>query len=118
MSSEPIVPPLEPVKTTPELQLEPALSTDAYLSTQFSNIMEKIDTLPGQHVALLLEKLQDDLLERKGFSAVLRQIRMSIGPLKSKMNLLNTTEKEELRTKMSFWRTKLKIKLFLSLFPF
>jgi predicted DNA-binding transcriptional regulator len=107
--SEPIVPPLEPVKTTPDLQLDPGLSTDAYLSTQFDNIMEKIDTIPGQHIALLLEKLQDDLLERKGFSAVLRQIRMSISPLKSNMNLLDSTEKEELRSKMSFWRSKLKL---------
>ncbi len=71
--------------------------------------MSKLDTLPGEHIALLLEKLQDDILERKGFSAVLRQIRMSTNALKNSKNLLNNIEKEELRNKIKFWRSKLKI---------
>ncbi len=106
---EPLRPQLEPVKTTPDIQPGVVISTDAYLSTQFDNIFGKIDTLPGEQIALLLEKLQDDILERKGFSAILRQIRMGINPLKRNMNLLNNVEKEELRSKISFWRSKLKI---------
>jgi len=106
---EPLRPQLEPVKTTLDIQPEIVISTDAYLSTQFDNILGKIDTLPGEQIALLLEKLQDDILERKGFSAILRQIRMGINPLKRNMNLLNNAEKEELRSKISFWRSKLKI---------
>ncbi|MFX1570606.1 MAG: helix-turn-helix domain-containing protein [Promethearchaeota archaeon] len=99
----------EPIKTQPEIRPEAVISTDGHLSTQFDNILSKIDTLPGEHLALLLEKLQDDILERKGFSAVLRQIRMGTSALKNNRNLLNNTEKEELRNKMNFWRSKLKI---------
>ena len=107
--SEPLRPQLTPVKSTPEIQPETTISSDAYLATQFDNILGKIDTLPGEQIALLLEKLQDDILERKGFSAILRQIRMGISPLKRNMNLLNNTEKEELIAKINFWRSKLKI---------
>ncbi|MFX1594101.1 MAG: helix-turn-helix domain-containing protein [Promethearchaeota archaeon] len=107
--SEPFIPPLESVKKTPDIQPEALISSDAYLSTQINNILEKVDTLPGDHIALLLEKLQDDLLERKGFSAVLRQIRMSTTDLKRNMNMLDNTEKDQLRSKINFWRSKLKI---------
>jgi len=107
--SEPAVPQLEPVKTTPDILPEAVTSTDGYLSTQFDNILGKIDTMRGEQIALNLEKLQDEILERKGFSAVLRQIRMSTTSLKRNMNLLNNTEKEELRSKINFWRSKLKI---------
>ncbi|UCC20589.1 MAG: hypothetical protein JSV62_04690 [Promethearchaeota archaeon] len=106
---EPLKPQLEPVKPISDVQPTTSISSDAYLSTQFTNILEKIDTLPGEQIALLLEKLQDDILERKGFSAILRQIRMGTTPLKSKMNLLNNDEKEELKSKIIFWKSKLKL---------
>jgi len=72
-------------------------------------ILEKIDKLPGEQIAMLLERLQDDILEKKGFSAILTQIRKGIDPLKRNMNLLNNTKKEELKSKMNFWRSKLKL---------
>jgi hypothetical protein len=106
---EPLKPQLEPIKPSPVIQPAMDLSTNAYISNQFDNISSKIDTLPGEQIALLLEKLQDDILEKKGFSAILRQIRMGINPLKNNMNLLTNTEKEELRSKMRFWRTKLSL---------
>ena len=104
-----IKPTIEPIKMQPDIQPEAVISSDGYLSTQFDNILSKIDTIPGEQIALLLENLQDEILERKGFSAVLRQMRMGISPLKRNMNLLNNTEKEELRSKIAFWRSKLKI---------
>ncbi|MFX1302869.1 MAG: hypothetical protein ACFE9X_05890 [Promethearchaeota archaeon] len=107
--SKPLVPQLEPIKKTPDIQPAAFISTDGFLSSQFDNILSKIDTLPGAQIALLLEKLQDDLLERKGFSAVLRQIRMGTTDLKRNMNLLNEVEKEELIQKINFWRSKLKL---------
>ncbi len=108
-SPERFEPKPEPIKAQPEIQPEAVISTNGYLSTQFDNILSKIDILPGEHIALLLEKLQDDVLERKGFSATLRQIRMGSSSLKNNRNLLNNTEKEELINKMNFWRSKLKI---------
>ncbi len=105
----PIEPAIKPIVMQPDIQPSSVISSDGYLTTQFDNILSKIDTLPGEHIALLLDKLQDDLLERKGFSAILRQIRMSISPLKINKNLLDNTEKEQLRSKMTFWRSKLKL---------
>jgi hypothetical protein len=102
-------PPPEPVKTVPDIKPVAPVSTDGYLSLEFDKILGKIDTLSGEHIALLLEKLQDEILERKGFSAVLRQIRMSTTEIKKKMDLLNNTEKDELRNKISFWRSKLNL---------
>ena len=71
----------------PDIQPGAVISSDGYLSSQFNNILRKIDALSGEHIALLLKRLQDNCLERKGFSAILRQIRMSISPLKSNRNL-------------------------------
>jgi len=105
----PIEPAIKPIEMQPDIQPESVISSDGYLTTQFDNILSKIDTLPGEHIGLLLDKLQDDLLERKGFSAILRQIRMSIAPLKNKRDLLNNVEKEELCSKMTFWKSKLKL---------
>ncbi len=99
----------EPIKTPPEIQPGAVISTDGYLSTQFENILGQIDTAPGEEIAIKLENLQDDILERKGFSAVLRQIRMGTSALKNNRNLLTNAEKEELRNKINFWRSKLKI---------
>ncbi|MFX1500320.1 MAG: hypothetical protein ACFFDH_05065, partial [Promethearchaeota archaeon] len=101
---------IKSVSTQPvESVRESIMPSEAYLSTQFNDILSKIDTISGENIGLLLEKLQNDILERKGFSGVLRQIRMSISPLKNNRNLLNNTEKEELKKKISFWRSKLKI---------
>ena len=104
-----IKPTIEPIKIQPDIQPEAVISSDGYLSTQFDEILGNIDTMPGEQIASKLENLQDEILERKGFSAVLRQMRMGISPLKRNMNLLNNVEKEELRSKINFWRSKLKI---------
>ena len=84
-------------------------SSEASISNQFDDLMNKLDNMTGNEVALILEKLQDDILETKGFSAILRQIRMSSSSLKPNKNLLNVAEKEELFNKLGFWRNKLKL---------
>ena len=65
--------------------------------------------MTGYDIATKLQNIQDDILEKKGYSAVLRQIRMGITPLKSNPNLLNATERQDLINKIKFWRSKLKI---------
>ncbi len=84
-------------------------STDASLSSQIDNLLNNIARMAGDDIATKLQNLQDDILEKKGYSAILRQIRMSISPLKSNPNLLNVAEKQELINKIKFWRSKLKI---------
>ncbi len=107
---EPIsAPTIEPAKLTPNIQPDAGITSDSNLTTQFDNILSKIDTFSGENIGSLLEKLQNDILEKKGFSAILRQMRMSSSPLKSNRNLLDNTQKEELRNKINFWRSKLKI---------
>ncbi|GAH43659.1 unnamed protein product, partial [marine sediment metagenome] len=75
-----IKPTIEPIKMQPDIQPEAVISSDGYLSTQFDEILGNIDTMPGEQIASKLENLQDDILERKGFSAVLRQMRMGSSP--------------------------------------
>ena len=84
-------------------------STEASLSTQFDNLMNSFENMTGYDIALILEKLQDEILETKGFNAALRQIRMSSSKLKRNKNLLNSAEKEELFNKLGFWREKLNL---------
>jgi len=56
-----------------------------------------------------LQDLQNNILEEKGFSSVLQQIRLGISKLRSNPNLLNAVERQELTNKIKFWRNKLKI---------
>jgi len=84
-------------------------SSEASLSTQFDDLINNFENMTGNEIALILEKLQDEILETKGFNAALRQIRMSSSKLKRNMNLLNSAEKEELFNKLGFWREKLNL---------
>ena len=104
-------PPIESVgiKIQPEDLPSTISSSDASLSIQFDELLKKIDTMTGNAIASTLENLQDDLLEKRGFSFVLREIRISSSAIKSKMNLLDSVEKEELLNKIDSWRNKLKL---------
>ena len=105
----------EPPQEVPEIKTEPSistaaiLSTDASLSAQIDNLLNSLANMSGYDIATKLQNIQDDILEKKGYSAVLRQIRMGITPLKSNPNLLNTVERQDLIKKINFWRSKLKI---------
>ena len=105
----------EPSLDDPEVKPETSISTaaigstDAYLSSQFDKLLNSLADMTGYDIATKLQQLQDDILEKKGYSGVLRQIRMGISPLKSNPNLLNASEKQDLINKINFWRSKLKI---------
>jgi len=103
--------PIESPVITPEPSMSTAAigSTDAYLSSQIDKLINNLPNMTGYDIASELQNIQDDILERKGFSAVLRQIRMGITPLKSNPNLLNPSERQELINKINFWRSKLNI---------
>ncbi|MFX1572349.1 MAG: helix-turn-helix domain-containing protein [Promethearchaeota archaeon] len=97
------------VEPKPFMPKTPSIPADVSLSVQFDNLLNNLANMTGIDIASSLQKLQDDILEQKGFSAVLRQIRMSIAPLQRNPSLLGTSEKEELKNKIKFWRSKLKI---------
>jgi len=105
----------EPSVTVPDMKTETYSSTaaigstDASLSAQIDKLLNNLANMTGYDIATSLQILQDDILEKKGYSAVLRQIRMGITPLKSNPNLLNASERQDLINKINFWRSKLKI---------
>lgn len=110
--------PVKPVEITPEKKeikthTEHFTGTvspvDATLSTQFDSFIKNLETLPGYELAAGLQQLQDDILEKKGFSAILRQIRIEVTALKSIPKILDLSEKEMLLKKINFWRSKLKV---------
>ncbi len=103
--------PVEPPAIKPEPSISTAAigSTDAYLSSQIDGLLNNLTIMTGYDIAAKLQNIQDDILEKKGYSAVLRQIRMGITPLKSNHNLLNPAERQDLIDKIKFWRSKLKI---------
>jgi hypothetical protein len=65
--------------------------------------------LPGYELAAGLQHLQDEILEKKGFSAILRQIRIETSQIKSIPGLLDLSEKEMFLKKIKFWREKLNL---------
>ncbi len=79
------------------------------LSDQFDDLLKNLPNMTGNNIASTLQDLQDGILEKKGFSSVLRQIRLSISAIRSSPNLLTTIERQELTNKINFWRTKLNI---------
>jgi sugar-specific transcriptional regulator TrmB len=103
--------PVEPPAVQPEPSMSTASigSTDAYLSSQIDKLLNNLPNMTGHDIATELQNIQDDILERKGFSCVIRQIRMGIDPLKTNPNVLNPSERQELISKINFWRSKLKI---------
>ncbi|MHA2474523.1 MAG: helix-turn-helix domain-containing protein [Promethearchaeota archaeon] len=84
-------------------------TTDDFLTSQLDKIINDLPSMTGYVIASSLQSLQDDILERKGFSVVLRQMRLSITELKANPNLLNPTELQGLMNKIKFWRSKLRI---------
>lgn len=103
--------PVEPPAVKPEPSMSTAAigSTDAFLSNEIDKLINNLPNMTGHDIAAELQNIQDDILERKGFSGVLRQMRMSITPLKSNRDLLTPNERQELINKINFWRSKLNI---------
>ncbi|MFW9880178.1 MAG: helix-turn-helix domain-containing protein [Candidatus Thorarchaeota archaeon] len=103
--------PVEPQSIVSEPSMSTAAigSTDAFLSNQIDKLLNNLPNMKSIDIANHLQNIQDDILERKGFSGILRQMRMSIDPLKSNPNLLDPSERQELINKINFWRNKLKI---------
>jgi len=97
------------IQQEPNMSTAAIGSTDEFISNQIDQLLNNLPNMTGQDIAAKLQNIQDDILERKGFSAVLRQIQMGITPLKSNPNLLNPTERQELINKINFWRSKLHI---------
>jgi len=98
---------------TPPLQESPPTEKPAVgeslLSKQFNLIFESLDSLMGIELSSALEKFQSEYIKDKGYNSVLKNIHNTSTTLKSKTYVLSQPEKDDLKQKMNFWRTKLEL---------
>jgi hypothetical protein len=80
---------------------------ETLLTKQFNLIFENVDSLMGLEISSALEKFQSEYIKDKGYNSVLKNIHNTSTTLKSKTYVLSQPEKDDLKQKMNFWRTKL-----------
>ena len=99
-----MIPPLQESAPTEK----PAVG-ESLLSKQFNLIFENLDSLMGLELSSALEKFQSEYIKEKGYNSVLKNIHNTSATLKSKKYVLSQPEKDDLKQKMNFWRTKLEL---------
>lgn len=80
---------------------------ESLLEKQLNLIFESIDSLMGLELSSALEKFQSEYIKDKGYNSVLKNIHNTSATLKSKTYVLSQPEKDDLKQKMNFWKTKL-----------
>ncbi len=80
---------------------------ESLLTKQFNLIFENVDSLMGLELSSALEKFQSEFIKNKGYNSILKNIHNTSATLKSKTYVLSQPEKDDLKQKMNFWRTKL-----------
>jgi len=80
---------------------------ESLLTKQFNLIFDSVDSLMGLELSSTLEKFQSEYIKEKGYNSVLKNIHNTSTILKSKTYVLSQPEKDDLKQKMTFWRTKL-----------
>jgi hypothetical protein len=80
---------------------------ESLLTKQFNLIFDSVDSLMGLELSSTLEKFQSEYIKEKGYNSVLKNIHNTSTTLKSKTYVLSQPEKDDLKQKMTFWRTKL-----------
>ncbi|MHA1233765.1 MAG: hypothetical protein ACTSQL_01610 [Promethearchaeota archaeon] len=82
---------------------------ESLLTKQFNLIFDSVDTSMGLELTSALEKFQSEYIKEKGYNSVLKNIHNTSTTLKSKTYVLSQPEKDDLKQKMNFWRTKLEL---------
>ena len=80
---------------------------ESLLTKQFNLIFDSVESLMGLELSSVLEKFQSEYIKEKGYNSVLKNIHNTSTILKSKTYVLSQPEKDDLKQKMNFWRTKL-----------
>ena len=86
---------------------EKSAEGESLLTKQFNLIFENVDSLMGLELSSALEKFQSEFIKNKGYNSILKNIHNTSATLKSKTYVLSQPEKDDLKQKMNFWRTKL-----------
>jgi hypothetical protein len=108
----------EPVITKPAITIPPEepkvveketveIPKESFLSKQFHDVLNNLDTLTGREVSAALERFQNEFVKREGYNSVLKSIHNTSTELKDKSEILSRPEKEELKLSMKIWKQKL-----------
>ena len=89
------------------LPTEKPAGGESLLTKQFNLIFDSVESLMGLELSSALEKFQSEYIKEKGYNSVLKNIHNTSATLKSKTYVLSQPEKDDLKQKMNFWRTKL-----------
>lgn len=81
--------------------------TDNPFAQRFLVVLNAIDTQPGEELSEMLQDVSDYILEQKGFSVVLSDVRRFIGDLKGNKGLLTEGIKKVLQRKIYNWIERL-----------
>ena len=115
---EPVVQRVEPPKVekvkipegiSPTFSTKPKPGQATSLSKMFDDIFNFVDSLPGADIASKLGQIKDAIEDERGYSGVIAPINLAISSLKFNDNTLSSSELDQLRNKMNFWRKKLNI---------
>ena len=105
---------LKPIVQVPKVMVpqeslptEKPAGGESLLTKQFNLIFDSVESLMGLELSSALEKFQSEYIKEKGYNSVLKNIHNTSATLKSKTYVLSQPEKDDLKQKMNFWRTKL-----------
>ena len=79
------------------------------LGNQFNLITDGIENMTGLEISTALEKFQSEYINKAGYSSVLKNIHNTSLGLRGKTYVLSQPEKEDLKMKMNFWKSKLNL---------
>ncbi|TXT60694.1 MAG: hypothetical protein BAJALOKI3v1_880017 [Promethearchaeota archaeon] len=100
----------QPATTSNESEkIEDTPAESISLPEKFANLENQIEELTAVEVSKELSTLKQIILDQKGYSSVLKQINLSISMYKNVGGNLNLSELDELKKKITFWKSKLGI---------
>ena len=97
----------EGIATSVSARITPGQATT--LSKMFDDLFNSINRLSGAEIASKLVQIKDDIENERGYSGVIAPINLAISSLKFNDDTLNSTELDQLKHKMNFWRKKLNV---------
>ena len=78
-----------------------------FINDAFNSLILQLNNLKGEDFSIELQKIADLILEKKGFSVILHQLRSTINEYKTHYKLLNKNEKNQIVEFINNWKQKL-----------
>ncbi|MFX1410887.1 MAG: hypothetical protein ACFFA6_11065 [Promethearchaeota archaeon] len=77
------------------------------INDAFMMLIQQLNDLNGERFSIELQKIADLILEKKGFSVTLHQLRSTINNYKTNYKMLNDIEKNQIMEDINNWKQKL-----------